>query len=111
MSDEKEIRDTIALEVELYGITLVRALGDIAFSAIIKDTVDNIVKIIKNGSTEELKEKYAEARKAKDFVETMEYLMKNTQNKEILNKLGSDYDEDGIPYWEKWNEGRDGNDK
>lgn len=23
-------------------------------------------------------------------------------NKEILERLGSDYDEDGVPYWEKW---------
>ena len=25
------------------------------------------------------------------------------ENDKILEKLGSDYDEDGIPYWEKWN--------
>ena len=24
------------------------------------------------------------------------------QNDEILNNLGSDYDEEGIPYWKKW---------
>ena len=24
------------------------------------------------------------------------------QNKEILESLGSDFDEEGIPYWEKW---------
>lgn len=24
------------------------------------------------------------------------------RNKKILDSLGSDYDEDGIPYWEKW---------
>jgi hypothetical protein len=24
------------------------------------------------------------------------------QDKEILEALGSDYDEEGIPYWEKW---------
>lgn len=24
------------------------------------------------------------------------------QDKEILERLGSDYDEKGIPYWEKW---------
>jgi hypothetical protein len=25
------------------------------------------------------------------------------ENDKILEKLGSDYDEDGIPYWKKWN--------
>jgi hypothetical protein len=24
------------------------------------------------------------------------------KDKEILESLGSDYDEEGIPYWEKW---------
>jgi hypothetical protein len=24
------------------------------------------------------------------------------ENDEILRNLGSDYDEEGIPYWEKW---------
>jgi len=24
------------------------------------------------------------------------------QNEDILNNLGSDYDENGIPYWKKW---------
>jgi hypothetical protein len=24
------------------------------------------------------------------------------ENDEILKNLGSDYDEEGIPYWEKW---------
>ena len=23
------------------------------------------------------------------------------ENKELLDRLGSDYDEDGVPYWEK----------
>lgn len=26
------------------------------------------------------------------------------ENKELLERLGSDYDEDGIPYWEKHND-------
>ena len=26
------------------------------------------------------------------------------QNEDILNNLGSDYDENGIPYWKKWEE-------
>ena len=25
-----------------------------------------------------------------------------SENAELLERLGSDYDEDGIPYWEKW---------
>ena len=24
------------------------------------------------------------------------------ENKELLERLGSDYDENGVPYWEKW---------
>ena len=24
------------------------------------------------------------------------------ENEEILKNLGSDYDEEGVPYWEKW---------
>ena len=32
--------------------------------------------------------------------EAMEEAVKD--NKEILDALGSDYDEDGIAYWEKW---------
>lgn len=24
------------------------------------------------------------------------------ENRELLEALGSDYDEEGIPYWEKW---------
>jgi hypothetical protein len=30
----------------------------------------------------------------------MKRIMK--ENDEILKNLGSDYDEEGIPYWEKW---------
>ena len=26
------------------------------------------------------------------------------ENKEMLDKLGSDYDNDGVPYWEKYEE-------
>lgn len=25
------------------------------------------------------------------------------KTQELLGRLGSDYDEDGVPYWEKWN--------
>lgn len=28
---------------------------------------------------------------------------------EVLDRLGSDYDEDGIPYWEKWNNDKEDN--
>ena len=31
------------------------------------------------------------------------------QDKEILEALGSDFDEEGIPYWEKW--GKEAQDK
>ncbi len=36
-----------------------------------------------------------------DLESTIELIKKD--NKELLDKLGSDYDENGIPYWEKWN--------
>ena len=26
----------------------------------------------------------------------------NKEHEELLKALGSDYDEEGIPYWEKW---------
>jgi hypothetical protein len=29
------------------------------------------------------------------------------ENESILNKLGSDYDENKIPYWEKWKDNKD----
>jgi len=29
------------------------------------------------------------------------------ENKEILEALGSDFDEEGIPYWEKWGKGKE----
>ena len=29
------------------------------------------------------------------------------ENESILNKLGSDYDENIIPYWEKWKDNKD----
>jgi hypothetical protein len=34
------------------------------------------------------------------FDKYIERIMK--ENDEILRNLGSDYDEEGIPYWEKW---------
>lgn len=43
----------------------------------------------------------------KDREERDEYLLSIIEqsfidHKNVLDKLGSDYDEDGIPYWEKW---------
>lgn len=33
------------------------------------------------------------------------YIKRYTKhNEDILNNLGSDYDENGIPYWKKWEE-------
>lgn len=34
--------------------------------------------------------------------EIMEELENDPEHQELLKSLGSDYDEDGIPYWEKW---------
>jgi hypothetical protein len=38
----------------------------------------------------------------KDFASYIKRYTK--QNDDILNNLGSDYDENGIPYWKKWKE-------
>jgi len=35
-------------------------------------------------------------------VEAIERVFKD--NKELLDRLGSDYDENGVPYWEKYEE-------
>jgi hypothetical protein len=29
------------------------------------------------------------------------------ENEELLKALGSDFDEEGIPYWEKWGKSRE----
>jgi len=29
------------------------------------------------------------------------------ENEELLKNLGSDFDEEGIPYWEKWGKGEE----
>jgi hypothetical protein len=34
------------------------------------------------------------------FDDYMKRIMED--NKEILEALGSDFDEEGVPYWEKW---------
>jgi hypothetical protein len=36
------------------------------------------------------------------IVEAIERVFKD--NKELLDKLGSDYDENGVPYWEHYEE-------
>lgn len=55
---------------------------------------ETIAKIIREGRVENDK-KFA------TYKEYAEYIVK--ENEEILDKLGSDYDEDGIPYWNKNN--------
>ena len=29
------------------------------------------------------------------------------ENQKILESLGSDYDEEGVPYWDKWGKGEE----
>ena len=41
--------------------------------------------------------------------EILDNLVHDAENKEILDKLGSDYDKNGIPYWEKWNKNEKNN--
>ncbi len=53
---------------------------------------EDIAQIIREGREENDK-------KFDTYREYAEYIVK--ENEEILNKLGSDYDEDGVPYWEK----------
>lgn len=53
---------------------------------------ETIVQIIRDGREENDK-------KFNTYKEYAEYIVK--ENQEILDKLGSDYDEDGIAYWEK----------
>lgn len=52
--------------------------------------VDNIIKQNEDMSAEE---RMAFIKDALKEVEA---------NQEVLDKLGSDFDEDGVPYWEKW---------
>ena len=62
-----------------------------------------------NIDPETIAEILREAREENDkkfdsYVEYAAYMVE--KNKEVLDRLGSDFDEDGVPYWEKW----DGND-
>ena len=54
---------------------------------------EDIAKIIREGREENDK-------KFDSYVEYVGYIVKD--NDKILNALGSDYDEEGIPYWKKW---------
>lgn len=40
----------------------------------------------------------------KDREDRLDWLIEDMfqRNKKILDSIGSDYDEDGVPYWEKW---------
>ena len=58
-----------------------------------------------NIDPETIAEILREAREENDkkfdsYVEYAAYMVE--KNKEILDRLGSDYDKDGIPYWDKW---------
>lgn len=37
-----------------------------------------------------------------DIEKVIEEILDDPKTKEILEALGSDYDEMGIPYWDKW---------
>jgi hypothetical protein len=39
-----------------------------------------------------------------DALSHMQKIINTQLDDEVLNKIGSDYDADGIPYWEKWAE-------
>ncbi len=39
-----------------------------------------------------------------DIQPIIESLLSDPDTQELLNRLGSDYDENGIPYWEKGRE-------
>lgn len=50
-----------------------------------------------------------EMRRAESFSDSLNTILDDPDHKVILEALGSDYDEDGVPYWEKWED--DFNDK
>ena len=54
---------------------------------------EDIAQIIREGREENDK-------KFETYAEYVGYIEKD--NEEILDKLGSDYDEDNVPYWKKW---------
>ena len=64
-------------------------------------------------TAEEILEALREAREENDkkfdnYREYAEWMVE--QNKGILDKLGSDYDENGVPYWDKWTSKQIGDD-
>jgi hypothetical protein len=63
---------------------------------------EEIAQIIREGREEQ-------DRKFENYAEYVGYIARD--NDRILEALGSDYDEDGVPYWEKYKdkqiEGRD----
>lgn len=64
-------------------------------------------------TSEQILEALREGREENDkkfdsYVEYATYMVK--KNKEILDKLGSDYDENGVPYWDKWTSKQIGDD-
>jgi len=54
---------------------------------------EDIAKIIREGREENDK-------KFDSYVEYVGHITRD--NDKILDALGSDYDEEGIPYWKKW---------
>lgn len=59
-----------------------------------EDRIDNIVNnIIRQNEDMSPEERISFINDALEDVE---------KNEEILDKLGSDYDENGVPYWDKW---------
>ena len=56
-------------------------------------SAEDIVKIIREGREENDK-------KFDTYGEYADFIVKD--NQKILDKLGSDYDENGVPYWDKW---------
>ena len=66
-----------------------------------------------NIDPETIAEIIREAREENDkkfdsYVEYAAYMVE--KNKEILDRLGSDYDENGVPYWDKWTSKQIGDD-
>lgn len=59
---------------------------------------EDIAKIIREGREENDK-------KFDTYVEYVGNIVKDNQR--ILDALGSDYDEDGIPYWKKWKDDKE----
>ena len=59
---------------------------------------ETIADIIREGREENDK-------KFENYAEYVGYIVKD--NDKILDALGSDYDEEGIPYWKKWEDDKE----